>query len=54
MAIKTDKVCEIINEHFTWILKVDGHTIPFHGFETAEYFEALYSKLGYKILKREI
>lgn len=44
-----EKVCEIINDKFSWILKVDGMEIPFNGRCNAEYFVELYSDLCYEI-----
>jgi hypothetical protein len=44
-----DKVCKIINGKFSWRLEVDGHTIPFSGGWSVDYFEKHYSDLGYKI-----
>jgi len=43
------QVCEIINEQFSWVMKVDGQVIPFNGFDVADYFEGLYTKLGYEV-----
>lgn len=44
-----DKICKLINEKFSWILKVDGHEIVFNGSWNADYFEQHYSELGYKV-----
>lgn len=43
------KVCKIINDISSWVLEVDGKTILFNGFENADYFAELYTKLGYKV-----
>lgn len=43
------KTCTIINGRFCWILQVDNVEIPFNGGHHAEYFQNLYSKLGYKV-----
>jgi hypothetical protein len=48
-----DKICKIINGQFSWILEVDGYTIPFNGSSNAEYFEELYSSLDYTIVKED-
>lgn len=48
-----DKVCKIINSQFSWILEVDGYAIPFNGLSNVEYFEKLYSNLGYEIIKED-
>lgn len=48
----TNKICEIINDQFSWILKVDEQTIYFQGGYNADYFEKHYRDLGYKIVKR--
>lgn len=45
-----DKKCEIINDKFSWILKVDNREIAFSGANNAEYFAEIYSKLGYTII----
>lgn len=43
-------VCEIINDKFSWVMKLDGHTILFSGIENANYFAETFKKLGYKIV----
>lgn len=43
-------ICEIINDKFSWILKVDNREILFNGSDNAEYFAELYTKLGYEIV----
>ena len=41
--------CKIINGKFSWIMKVDGKVITFNGSSNADYFAALYKKLGYNV-----
>ena len=48
------KTCVIINGKFSWYLIVDGHEISFQGSENADYFEAHYSELGYKVSRLEV
>lgn len=47
----TSKLCRIINDRFSFILEVDGQSIPFNGSWNAEYFKEHYLKLGYTIIK---
>jgi hypothetical protein len=52
--LKTDLVtnkrtCRIINGQFSWTMEVDGETITFSGRSSAEYFQVLYEKIGYKV-----
>lgn len=42
-------ICKITNDKFSWVLQVDGKTIPFNGSDNADYFADLYTKLGYNI-----
>lgn len=44
-----NKVCKIINSQFSYILEVDGESIPFNGSYNADYFEKHYKNLGYKV-----
>jgi hypothetical protein len=44
-----EKQCEIINEQFSFVLKVDGKRINFNGFDNADYFKDHYIKLGYVV-----
>lgn len=44
-----EKICKIINESFSWVLKVDEREICFQGAHNADYFEEHYTKLGYKV-----
>lgn len=44
--------CEIINGKFSWILNVDGESIPFQGGFNADYFEKHYKELGYKVIRK--
>jgi hypothetical protein len=46
-----NKICEIINDRFSWILKVDGHKVSFIGSDIADYFEEHYKLLGYQIIR---
>ena len=43
------KVCQIINDKYTWLLRVDGEEIPFQTVGAATYFAAHYESLGYLI-----
>lgn len=43
------KICKIINGVHTWILEVDGMSIPFQSCSGAEYFETLYLGIGYRV-----
>jgi len=43
-------ICELINDVFSWVMKVDGKTIPFLDSNNADYFSDFYSKLGYTII----
>lgn len=42
-------LCKIINDQFSWVLRVDGKEIPFQGLGNAEYFKEHYEKLGYEV-----
>jgi RimJ/RimL family protein N-acetyltransferase len=48
-----DKVCKIINDHFCWILEVDGQSIAFYGSWNVQYFKKHYSELGYWIVEED-
>jgi len=54
MPKQTKKVCKLVNDRFCWVLKVDEQEIPFQGSSNAEYFEAHYKKLGYKIERERV
>lgn len=43
-------VCKIINDHFSYIMDVDGHLIPFNLCASAEYFADHFEGLGYKVV----
>lgn len=43
------KICRITNTRFSWILEVDGETIPFQHNWNAEYFKNHYQSLGYMV-----
>jgi hypothetical protein len=45
------KSCEIINGRFSYVMKVDGKTIPFNGSDCAEYFKRHYAALGYVVIE---
>ena len=42
------KECIIVNSKFSWLLKVDGRTIPFS--TDPEYFAQIYQRLGYEVV----
>ena len=44
------KVCEIINDKFSYILSVDNARIPFQG-GNIDYFKKHYEQLGYKVIE---
>ena len=44
-----NKICKIINDQFSWVLEVDGHSISFDGSYNADYFEQHYKTLGYEV-----
>ena len=49
-VVGTGGICRITNDKFSWVLEVDGKTIPFNGGDNADYFAELYAKLGYEII----
>ena len=48
---KEEKVCTIINGHFSYILKVDGIETSFTVSYNADYFEEHYKNLGYEVIR---
>lgn len=41
--------CVIKNTRLSWILEVDGQSVPFTGFDNARYFRKHYMDLGYEV-----
>ncbi len=48
-----DKICEIVNGQFSWVMKVDNQVISFQGSDNADYFVIHYNKLGYIVIFHE-
>jgi hypothetical protein len=44
-------ICRIHNGKYSYILVVDGKTIPFQYATNADYFQAHYEKLGYQVIR---
>lgn len=47
--VPTKPICKLVNDKFSWVLKVDGRSIWFDGSDNADYFAELYRNLGYEI-----
>ena len=44
-----NKVCKLINTTYSWLMEVDDREINIPNLSSAEYFESLFTKLGYKV-----
>ena len=43
------KICQILNGENSYILRVDGLEIRFHGHDAMQYFDRHYRALGYLV-----